>query len=798
MKPLVAAAVHSCAGLKTSRRPQVRLLGTAPGTLLLSTRGAVGRLAMVGISGLPRRIAAALVLCALAAPFVGVAPSVASSPISSSVHVRALCPAPTPGTAECLALVRTDVPAGPASAVSPMTAVAGSVKPADTMTAFNPTGIQSAYALPSSSAGAGLTVAIVDAYDSPDAESFMGTYRSQFGLPACTTANGCFRKVDQNGGTTYPTYDPGWEGEISLDLDMVSAACPKCHILLVEADTSSTLDLATGVNTAVSLGAVAVSNSYGGPEQSNEATAYDPYYNHPGVAITASSGDCGYDCAPLSPSGYQTGVEYPAASRNVVAVGGTSLTQDTSARGWSESAWGNGPGSDSGAGSGCSAYESKPSWQHDTGCTKRMAADVSAVADPYTPVWSYDSNDSTCIWSLDGVHSGWCPMGGTSASSPIIASTFALAGRPAAGTYPASYLYGRKTSLNDAASGTNDVWGSQTPCPHTYFCNGVAGYDGPTGLGTPNGVGAFKALPATHLSVGTFNPYPAGVSHSVTVTARDLYGNVATGYRGTIHFTSSDTHATLPADYTFTSADKGAHTFTGGLTLKTAGSQWVRATDKTTASITGAQTVTVTPGAATHLTVGTFNPYPAGVTHSVTVKALDAYGNTATGYLGTIHFTSSDTKATLPADYTFTSADKGVHTFTGGLVLKTAGSEWVRATDKTTASITGAQTVTVTPGSAKTLSVGTFNPYPAGVTHSVTVKALDAYGNTATGYLGTIHFTSSDTKATLPADYTFTSADKGVHTFTGGLVLKTAGSEWVRATDKTTASITGTQTVTVT
>ena len=173
VKPLVAAAVHSHAGLKTSRRPQVRLLGTAPGALLLSTRGAAGRLAMVGISGLPRRIAASLVLCALAVPFVGVAPSVASSPISSSVHVKALCPAPTPGTAECLALVRTDVPAGPASAVSPMTAVAGSVKPADTMTAYNPTGIQSAYALPSSSAGAGLTVAIVDAYDSPDAETFM-------------------------------------------------------------------------------------------------------------------------------------------------------------------------------------------------------------------------------------------------------------------------------------------------------------------------------------------------------------------------------------------------------------------------------------------------------------------------------------------------------------------------------------------------------------------------------------------------------------------------------------------------
>jgi hypothetical protein len=307
---------------------------------------------------------------------------------------------------------------------------------------------------------------------------------------------------------------------------------------------------------------------------------------------------------------------------------------------------------------------------------------------------------------------------------------------------------------------------------------------------------------AKTLSVGTLNPYPAGATHSVTVKAYDAYGNVATGYLGTIHFTSSDTHATLPADYTFIAGDKGAHTFPNtlipGLTLKTAGSQWVRATDKTTASITGAQTVNVTPGSAKTLSVGTFNPYPAGVSHSVTVKALDAYGNVATGYHGSIHFTSSDTHAVLPADYTFTAGDAGVHTFTGGLVLKTAGSQWVRATDKTTASIAGSQTVSVTPGAAKTLSVGTFNPYPAGVSHSVTVKALDAYGNVATGYHGSIHFTSSDTHAVLPADYTFTAGDAGVHTFTGGLVLKTAGSQWVRATDKTTASITGAQTVSVT
>ena len=297
---------------------------------------------------------------------------------------------------------------------------------------------------------------------------------------------------------------------------------------------------------------------------------------------------------------------------------------------------------------------------------------------------------------------------------------------------------------------------------------------------------------------GLTTPRTAGAAGSIRVTATDAYGNRNHGYTGTVKFTSSDTKAVLPANYTFTAADAGTHVFSGAAILKTAGTQSVTATDSVSATIAGAQTVTVTPGAAKTLSVGTFNPFPAGSSHSVTVKAYDAYGNIATGYAGTVTFTCSDTKAKLPADYTFTAADKGVHSFSLGLVLKTAGSQWVRATDKTTGSITGSQTVTVTPGAAKTLTVGTFNPYASGATHSVTVKAYDAYGNVATGYLGTIHFTSSDTKATLPADYTFTAADKGVHSFSMALVLKTVGSQWVRATDKTTASITGAQTVTVT
>jgi hypothetical protein len=216
-------------------------------------------------------------------------------------------------------------------------------------------------------------------------------------------------------------------------------------------------------------------------------------------------------------------------------------------------------------------------------------------------------------------------------------------------------------------------------------------------------------------------------------------------------------------------------------------------------AISAPVTVVINPGAATHLQVSVAtNPTEAGAAHSVTVKAFDGYGNVATGYTGTIHFTSSDTKAVLPADYTFTTADKGVHKFTTALTLKTAGSRSVTATDKTTSSITGSQTVTVTPGVAKTLKVSiAASPYPVGTAHSVTVTAIDAYGNTATGYVGTIHFTSSDGSAVLPGNYTFTGADNGKHKFTNGLTLNTTGSQSVTATDTGHSSITGSQTVTV-
>ncbi|MEU8931228.1 S53 family peptidase [Streptomyces sp. NPDC048409] len=335
-------------------------------------------------------------------------------------------------------------------------------------TGYGPSDIQSAYGLTSAAAsdGSGETVAIVDAYDDPNAAADLATYRSHYGLSACTTSNGCFKKVSQTGSTTsLPSADSGWAGEESLDLDMVSATCPQCSILLVEAKSASDANLGTAVNEAVKLGAKFVSNSYGGSESSSD-TSYDTsYYKHPGVAITASAGDEGY------------GAEYPAGSRYVTAVGGTALKTSSNSRGWTESVWKT--SSTEGTGSGCSAYDAKPTWQTDTSCAKRMIADVSAVADPATGVSVYDS------YGADGT--GWNTYGGTSASSPIIASVYALAGTPAASDYPAQYPYAAAgtSALNDVTSGSN---GS---CSTSYFCTARSGYDGPTGWGTPEGTGAF-------------------------------------------------------------------------------------------------------------------------------------------------------------------------------------------------------------------------------------------------------------------------------------------------------------------
>ncbi|WP_344660787.1 putative Ig domain-containing protein [Catenulispora subtropica] len=501
------------------------------------------------------------------------APAATPTPSSATNYVHS-CAAPTrPGQMACLALRRTDI----VPHLAPAVAVSG----------YGPSDLASAYNLPSG--GAGQTVAIVDAQDDPNAESDLAAYRSNFGLPACTTADGCFRKVDQNGGSDYPSPDTGWAGEISLDLDMVSATCPQCHILLVEASTADMTNLGTAVNTAVSLGAKFVSNSYGGSEESAD-TSYDAsYFNHPGVAITVSTGDSAY------------GAEYPATSQYVTAVGGTRLSQGGGSRGWTETVWHT--SSSEGTGSGCSSYDPKPSWQHDTGCSRRMEADVSAVADPATGVAVYQTYGG----------SGWSVYGGTSASSPIIASVWALAGAPNAGDRTAQYPYNHTGSFNDVTSGDN---GS---CSPSYFCTAGTGYDGPTGWGTPNGTSGFSAGSSTETvtvtSPGNQNG-TVGSTASLQISATDSTGKALT--------------------YSASGLPPGLAIGSSGLisgTPTTAGTYSVTVTASSgTASGSTSFTWTITGGGSDTVTVA--NPddqsSAAGSAVSLQIKATDSAGKTLT------------------------------------------------------------------------------------------------------------------------------------------------------------------------
>jgi len=329
----------------------------------------------------------------------------------------------------------------------------GQVMAAVTPSGYSPADLRSAYKVTGTGASSTI-IAIVDAFGYPNAERDLGTYRTQFGLPACTTANGCFKKVNQRGVQgSYPATNTGWSQETALDLDMASAMCPGCTLLLVEADSATFQNLATAVNTAAAMGAHAISNSYGGGESGS--STFEPFYNYAGIAVTVSSGDGGF------------GVEFPASSPHVTAVGGTSLVRSSNSRGWSESAW-------SGAGSGCSTVYAKPSWQTDSGCARRTVADVSAVADPNTGVAVFGPANSRS--------SAWLVFGGTSVAAPLIAGIYGVNGTAVNhGNDP----YRHVSSLNDVTSGSN---GS---CGGSYLCTAVAGYDGPTGLGTPIGITAF-------------------------------------------------------------------------------------------------------------------------------------------------------------------------------------------------------------------------------------------------------------------------------------------------------------------
>ncbi len=381
---------------------------------------------------------------------LGVGVATAAPPRRDHGHGRwfeRACSVSQPFVASCGAQVVSNTAGTPLAAGSP---------PAG---AYGPGQFSTAYSLPTS-APAQLTIGIVDAYDDSKIASDLATYSAQYGLPPCTTSNGCFKKVNQKGGTSYPRSNSGWALEIALDVEVAHAICQNCKILLVEASSSSFTNLGAAENEAIKLGADVVSNSWGGSEFSSE-TQYDTsYFHHPGVPLVFASGDNGY------------GVEYPAASQYVTAVGGTTLNVDSSNHYAGETAW-------TDAGSGCSQYEPKPGWQTDSGCSKRAVADVAADADPNTGAAVYDSV------SYSG-QTGWFQVGGTSLATPLVAAVYALTGNPSGVTF-GSQPYANPNALNDVVTGSN---GS---CGTSYLCTAGPGFDGPTGLGTPNGLGAFTA-----------------------------------------------------------------------------------------------------------------------------------------------------------------------------------------------------------------------------------------------------------------------------------------------------------------
>ncbi len=391
---------------------------------------------------LPRRLlvaVSAVALAAGAATTVTTSASAAPSPIGVERSNRRVCPAPQGDLAECNARVVTDARTGRPLAT---TSYQSGYSPKQLQTAYGPFG-----------SGKPL-VAVVDAYASPNADNDLGAYRTAFGLGTATLT-----QVNQTGGSIGTVSgNTSWGQEEMLDLEMVSAICPGCPILYVGANSNSFSDLATAVTEASSLGAKVISNSYGGNEFSSETSWNN--WNIPGVAVTVASGDNGY------------GVEFPAASQDAIAVGGTTLTLTSSNTRSSETVW-------SGTGSGCSAYVAKPSWQHDPACSRRTVGDVAADADPNTGVAVYDSYGST-----GGAN--WYVFGGTSVATPIIGAIYAADGIASTG-YPVSTTYTNATSLFDVNSGSNGHCTRGHNTSGAYLCTGETGYDGPTGNGTPKG-----------------------------------------------------------------------------------------------------------------------------------------------------------------------------------------------------------------------------------------------------------------------------------------------------------------------
>jgi putative cell wall-binding protein len=419
-----------------------------------------------------------------------VADASTASPAAAEAQVRAqtddrVCGSAPVDHASCMLEVSPDAAVPAATGDDTATPALGSY-------GLEPSDLRAAYGLSAVTGSSSATIAVIDAYDAPTIESDLNAYRSQYGLGSCTIASGCLTKLSQTGSTSsFPATNLQWAQESTADLEMASAICPQCKLMIVEANSTAISDLGTAVNTAIAHGAKYVSNSYGSAISGTaDASSYDSsYYRHAGVVITAASGD----------HGYAAGASYPASSPWVTSVGGTTLSFTNGS--WVERVW-------SGTGSGCGTYGGKPSWQSDTICTNRTMNDVAAAA------------SGIALYLPGTTASGWTTGGGTSLSSPIIAATYALAGTPAAGTYPVQYPYQHQSALRDIVS--DAVSGANGSCGGSAVCTARAGYDGPTGLGTPKGVTAFRASKLTVSQV-------AGTDAYDTAAKAAALGGYATG-----------------------------------------------------------------------------------------------------------------------------------------------------------------------------------------------------------------------------------------------------------------------------
>jgi hypothetical protein len=576
------------------------------------------------------RAATSLALLAICAVCACVGPFAPAALASPELGARPLCGSPRAGAAACTALrvvpaageaiegqlveaetepegAEAEVEAeAEAEAGTPVERVREGAPVADAQEPpkgfVTPEDLHSAYSLPNETASSGKqTIAVIDAFDDPTAEADLTAYDEYFHLPACTSANGCFRKVNQEGNAApLPPVQGEWAGEISIDVQMAHAVCENCHVLLVEAESEAITALAAAVNTAVKAGAAEISNSYESPESPALASFYSELnsasYNHPGVVLTASSGDCAYlnlDCA-----GESQGENFPADSPDVIAVGGTELSQQGTS--WTSTAWAEG-------GSGCSQIFAAPAWQlalagySATGCGgERSVADVSADADPKSGVYIYDSTPERA-----GGPTGWAVFGGTSVATPIVAAEFALAGGAHGIAYPAATLYshaGEVGAFYDVVSGSN---GS---CGGASSCQALAGYDGPTGLGSPLGLNAFAVAEAPKIS---------GISPGSGIT-----GSTVTIEGGGLAGTDEVQFGSLPARFTVLSSTRVEAVVPNGakkaaISLTTPGGS---ATSKAKFAPT--------------LSISSFTPQAGAPGRSVTIKGVGFNALTSVSFAG--------------------------------------------------------------------------------------------------------------------------------------------------------------------